>query len=232
MFDMRSLPTAATTLPDLTEQDQLILRYIAEGLSPREIARLMHVSEEQLYRLVVWVLDELEPAPDGITIADVHARHGSRAASPARSTSSSASTDRRYHPTAKAEAVTEGGGRRNAPVHFDDALFEADVARLPEHARAALRSARPRLERDGVPASERRRCEAAHPSGTDLPGCMKVYVPDFQGPWRIVLQVALLPDGALGLEYLAAGRGHVPSGTRRLPTRSLPGAWLLAAAMT
>jgi len=83
MFDMRSLPAAATALSELTEQDRLVLRYVADGLSPREIAERMDLSEEQLYRLVVWVLDELEPAPDGMTIADVHARQGSRPASPA-----------------------------------------------------------------------------------------------------------------------------------------------------
>jgi len=111
--------------------------------------------------------------------------------------------------------VNAGGGRAGAPVHFDDALFAADLARLPEAGRAALDAARGRYEREGVPAAERRHCDAEHPSGTSLAGCLKVYVPDFSGPWRIVFQIALLPNGELGLEFVAAGVAHPPSGTRR-----------------
>jgi hypothetical protein len=33
-------------------------------------------------RLVAWVLDELQLAPNGDTMHEVHTRHGSRAASP------------------------------------------------------------------------------------------------------------------------------------------------------
>ena len=63
-----------------------------------------------------------------------------------------------------------------------------------ERARAALDAARGRYEREGVPASERRHCDAEHPSGTRLLGCVKVYIPDFTGPWRIVFQIAVLPE--------------------------------------
>jgi DNA-binding NarL/FixJ family response regulator len=38
MFDMRALPTAAATLTELSERDQAILRDVAGGLSPKEIA--------------------------------------------------------------------------------------------------------------------------------------------------------------------------------------------------
>ncbi len=94
-------------------------------------------------------------------------------------------------------------GRDNAPVHFDDALFAADLARLPETARRALEEARSRYERDGIPASERRHCHAEHHSGTRLTGCLKVYIPDFAGPWRIVSQIAWPASDELGLEYVA-----------------------------
>lgn len=40
---------------------------------------------------------------------------------------------------------------------------------------------------------------------------MKVYIPDFTEPWRIVFQIALLPENKLGLEYVAGGVAH-PSG--------------------
>jgi hypothetical protein len=60
----------------------------------------------------------------------------------------------------------------------------------PEEHRGALETARSRYEREGVPASEPRHCDAEHPSGTRLPGCLKVYIPDFTGAWRIVFQIA------------------------------------------
>jgi hypothetical protein len=107
------------------------------------------------------------------------------------------------------------GREQGAPVHFDDALFAADLARLPEGARNALETARARYEFNGVPASERRHCDAEHPSGTRLPGCLKVYIPDFTGPWRIVFEIALLPDNKLGLEYVASGAAHPPESSRR-----------------
>lgn len=107
------------------------------------------------------------------------------------------------------------GGRPAARVHFDDALFEADLARASVRGRAALAAARSRLERDGMRAQERRACSAEHRSGTRLPGCVKVYVPDMAGPWRMVSQVAHFGDGALGLEYVVSGSAHLPCGTRR-----------------
>jgi DNA-binding CsgD family transcriptional regulator len=80
MFDIRELPSAATDLPGLTQRDRHILRLVAGGWSPREIAERLQVSEESLYRLVAWVLEEVEPAPGGRTMHDVHAQHGSRPA--------------------------------------------------------------------------------------------------------------------------------------------------------
>jgi DNA-binding CsgD family transcriptional regulator len=80
MFDMRSLPAAASVLHDLTEQEQEVLRLVARGESPRDIATRLTISEDVLYRLVARVLDELAPDPDGRTMGAVHAQHGSRAA--------------------------------------------------------------------------------------------------------------------------------------------------------
>ncbi|UTI62285.1 hypothetical protein NBH00_13015 [Paraconexibacter antarcticus] len=71
------------------------------------------------------------------------------------------------------------------------------------------------MEQVGVLAAERRTCAAGHASGTDLPGCVKVYVPDMAGRWRILFCVARLADGRLGLEYLAAGIAHQPRESRR-----------------
>jgi|GEM_PF-3324064 len=83
MFDTRTLPDAAAALPQLTETERRVLGHVADGGSPREIAAGLSVGEDELYRLVAWVLDELQPAPNGDTMRDVHTRHASRAASPA-----------------------------------------------------------------------------------------------------------------------------------------------------
>jgi DNA-binding CsgD family transcriptional regulator len=83
MFDMRTLPNAAAALLELTDAERTVLGYVADGLSPREIAERLSVDEDELYRLVAWVLDELQPAPNGETMRDAHARHASRAANPA-----------------------------------------------------------------------------------------------------------------------------------------------------
>ncbi len=82
MFDMRSLPSAAQLLPALSEQEEEILREVGEGRSPREIAERLRIEEDELYRFVSWALDELPPDPVGVTIADIHARRGSRPATP------------------------------------------------------------------------------------------------------------------------------------------------------
>jgi hypothetical protein len=125
--------------------------------------------------------------------------------------------------------VTPEAGRRNPPVHFDDALFAADLRRLPQAGRDSMRAARQRYERDGLPAGERRSCQAHHSSGTKLPGCVKAYIPPPAGPWRLVFQIARFADGQLGLEYVAAGLGHPPQGRRRsvydLAHFRLHGAW-------
>ena len=79
MFNMRTLPSAAAGL-ELTDVEQQVLAYVAEGLAPKEISQRVDVPEDELYRLVAWVLDELEPAPGGDTMRDVYARHGGRPA--------------------------------------------------------------------------------------------------------------------------------------------------------
>lgn len=106
-------------------------------------------------------------------------------------------------------------GGANVSARFNDALFDADVARASPLGREVLAGARARIERDGIAAHERRLCQANHASGTDLPGCFKVYVPDMAGRWRIVFQVVRFADGRLGVEYVASGVAHMPKQSRR-----------------
>ncbi len=82
MFNMRTLPSAAASF-ELTDVEQQVLAYVAEGLAPKEISQRVDVPEDEPYRLVAWVLDELEPAPGGDTMRDVCARHRGRPATSA-----------------------------------------------------------------------------------------------------------------------------------------------------
>ena len=50
VFDMRALPTVAAALTELSERDQAILRDVADGLSPKEIAECIDIPEDELYR--------------------------------------------------------------------------------------------------------------------------------------------------------------------------------------
>jgi hypothetical protein len=79
IFNMRSLPSAAASL-ELTDVEQQVLAHVAGGLAPKEISQRVDVPEDELYRLIAWVLDELEPAPGGDTMRAVYARHGGRPA--------------------------------------------------------------------------------------------------------------------------------------------------------
>jgi hypothetical protein len=102
-------------------------------------------------------------------------------------------------------------GRGRASVRFDESAFEDDVARLSARGREIVARARKEFEREGVSLSRLLACHEEHESGTSLPGCMKVYVPDAHGQWRIIFQIAA-GDAGLLLSYLAAGVGHQPRG--------------------
>lgn len=74
------------------------------------------------------------------------------------------------------------GGR--AGVCFDERAFAEDVGRLSPAGRLVLARARDEFERDGIPLELLRACHGEHESGTSLPGCLKVYLPDTgSGGW-------------------------------------------------
>lgn len=104
-------------------------------------------------------------------------------------------------------------GSRRVRARFDEQAFAEDLARLSQAGREACSRAREAFERQGVPVDRLRACAAEHAAGTSLPGCLKVYVPGFDGRWRIVFQIATDESGAL-LSFLAAGVGHQPRGAR------------------
>ncbi len=105
------------------------------------------------------------------------------------------------------------GGSRHARVRFDEHAFAEDLARLSPAGREVCSRAREDFDCGGVPLDRLRACAVEHPAGTSLPGCLKVYVPGWDGQWRNVFQIARDQSGPL-LSFLAAGVGHQPRGAR------------------
>lgn len=67
--------------------------------------------------------------------------------------------------------------RARFEVRFDELAFEEDLARATKRGREVAAEARERLEREGAEPSELLRCQAEHREGTELPNCVKVYLP-------------------------------------------------------
>jgi hypothetical protein len=72
-------------------------------------------------------------------------------------------------------------------VRVDDVTLEEDLARTTDAGRTAIRPVIDQLRSTGVPKDWLKRCEAEHQSGTDLGGCVKLYIPQPVGPWGAVL---------------------------------------------
>lgn len=103
------------------------------------------------------------------------------------------------------------GGRARA--RFDERAFAGDADRLSRRDRQIVALARKDFEREGVELDRLRACQDEHMSGTRLPGCVKVYLPDAAGQWRMIFQISIAGE-AFVLSYLAAGVGHQPRGSR------------------
>jgi hypothetical protein len=106
--------------------------------------------------------------------------------------------------------TTSAAGGPRLPVVFDEASWADDVRRIGDRGRALAETARRRLERDGVPLAELHRCQPEGPSGTALPGCVKLYVDH----WRLVFRAATTAGGEPALLCFALGLGHPPEGSR------------------
>lgn len=96
-----------------------------------------------------------------------------------------------------------------APVVFDDALFDADLQRASDAGAEVARAARKRFETGGVPRNELRLCEAEGTEGSQLPSCLKVYLPPPAGRFGMVFQLEIVDDRAQ-LRYIAFGVRHHP----------------------
>jgi hypothetical protein len=99
--------------------------------------------------------------------------------------------------------------RARFEVRFDDLCFKADLGRATRRGREVATETRERLEREGADPSELLQCQAEHREGTELPNCVKVYLPPPDGRWGMVFElVRERSSGKLVLAYLAFAERH------------------------
>ena len=102
-----------------------------------------------------------------------------------------------------------------APVVFDDLAFSEDFARTTEHGRKIATDTRTAYERDGCPIDHLLGCQEQAADGTDLPTCVKVYLPAPIGNFGMVFTIKH-QEGKLVLVYLGFGVRHHPKGSHAL----------------
>lgn len=96
------------------------------------------------------------------------------------------------------------------PAHFGATAWAIDMARATTRGRTAARAARRDYEDKGVPIAALRPTQDEGPDGTQLPGCLKTYVPVPAGAFGMVFEVVKTEDRLL-LAYLAFGVRHHPA---------------------
>jgi len=79
-IDVEHLPAAAEQLDDLSSAEREILTLLGEGLTSREIAHRLTMSEATIYRAIADLLDAIEFDAPARTAADLHAAGGTRPA--------------------------------------------------------------------------------------------------------------------------------------------------------
>jgi hypothetical protein len=99
-------------------------------------------------------------------------------------------------------------------VRFDDLSFQEDLGRSTKRGREVAIEARERLAREGADPSALLRCHEEHREGTELPNCVKVYLPPPDGRWGMVFEL-VRDRSKLVLAYLAFAERHPDS--RRTP---------------
>jgi hypothetical protein len=68
-------------------------------------------------------------------------------------------------------------------------------------------NARAEFERNGVAIDQLKACQAEGPDGTELPHCLKVYLPAPEGRHGMVFEISRV-EGRLGLVYAGFGLRH------------------------
>lgn len=99
------------------------------------------------------------------------------------------------------------------PVAFADRSLAYDLARLPLLAHTLLSQLRAEVRRDGgLPATSVRRCDPEGRDGTQLPNCVKLYMPEDENKWGLVLLARRIRDRPIVFVAFAYGVRH-PTGT-------------------
>lgn len=93
------------------------------------------------------------------------------------------------------------------PVHVDERELAEDLAHASEAGRAAIEPMLEMLRVDGVSKDWLRQCDAEARDGTQLAGCVKLYIPQPAGQWGAVFLGGFADDKPT-LFLLAVGRRH------------------------
>jgi hypothetical protein len=96
-----------------------------------------------------------------------------------------------------------------AEVLFDGPAFNEDLGRASSAGRAAALAARNSYRREGCPVASLLACDEEALDATQLPGCVKVYLPPPAGQFGMVFAIER-KAGRLLLAYLAFGVRHHP----------------------
>ena len=93
------------------------------------------------------------------------------------------------------------------PVHVDQRELAEDLGHASDAARAAIEPMVERLKADGAPKDWLKQCDAEARDGTQLAGCVKLYIPRPAGQWGAVF-LGGFADNKPALFLLAAGERH------------------------
>jgi hypothetical protein len=96
-----------------------------------------------------------------------------------------------------------------APVVFDDHFWWSDLSSTSARGREVATTTRRTYERAGCPVAALRRCDDLGSDGTQLAGCVKVYLPPPAGPFGMVPRI-VRSGTATKLALLAFGVRHPP----------------------
>jgi hypothetical protein len=115
-----------------------------------------------------------------------------------------------------------GRGDVTFPVVIDQRRLDEDLGHSTAAAQGVATAAAQRLQRHGASRASLHPCQAEARDGTELPGCVKTYLPDVNGAWGMVFALRADNNGRVYLELLAFGQRH--------PTRqSTPSVYQVAA---
>lgn len=92
-------------------------------------------------------------------------------------------------------------------VRVPDGALAEDLAHASQAAKAAIEPLVAQLRSGGVPAHQLKRCEDQARDGTELKGCVKLYIPPPAGRWGAVFAAEKLCSRP-ALVLLAVGERH------------------------